>query len=93
VIAMHDDGEPISRGQVDRPAAEARALRDSVVGAALFGVLFLLSGILAALLIAILQSIGWWEAQAAGAEAGATALAEQLGRWGVVRALPSGHAA
>lgn len=60
-MAMRDDGEPISRGQLDRRAAEVRALRDSLFAAAFFGGVVLINGILAILLIEFFQSIGWWE--------------------------------
>jgi hypothetical protein len=79
-MAMRDDGEPISRGQLDRHAAEVRALRDSLFAAALFGGVVLINGILAILLIEFFQSIGWWEVQRAGGAEGAAALAGRLGR-------------
>jgi hypothetical protein len=69
---MRDDGEPISRGQLDRRAAERRALRDSLFAAALFG------GVV--LIIEFFQSIGWWEVQPAGGAEGAAALSGRLGR-------------
>jgi hypothetical protein len=77
---MRDDGEPISRGQVDRRAADGRALRDSLFIVALFGCVVVVNGILAILLIEFFQSIGWWEVQPAGAAHGAAALSEPLGR-------------
>jgi hypothetical protein len=58
---MRDNGEPISRGQLDRRAAEIKALRDSLFVAAFFGGVVLINGILAILLIEFFQSIGWWE--------------------------------
>jgi hypothetical protein len=79
---MHDDGEPISRGQFDRCAAEARALRDSLFVAAFFGGVVLIDGLLAILLIEFLRSIGWWEVQPAGRAEGAVALSGRLGRRG-----------
>jgi hypothetical protein len=77
---VRDDGEPISRGQLDRPAAEMKALRDSLFVAAFFGGVVLINGILAILLIEFFQWIGWWEVQPAGAGEGAAALSERLGR-------------
>lgn len=77
---MRDDGEPISRGQLNRRAAEGRALRDSLFLVALFGGVVLVNGILAILLIEFLQSIGWWEVPPAGAGEGAAALSGRLWR-------------
>ena len=77
---MPDDGEPISGGQLDRRAAEMKALRDSLFAAAFFGGVVLINGILAILLIAFFQSIGWWEVQPAGGAEGATMLTGPLGR-------------
>jgi hypothetical protein len=77
-MAMRDDGEPISRGQLDRRAAEIKALRDSLFVAAFFGGVVLINGILAILLIEFFQAIGWWEVQPAGASA-AAALSSRLG--------------
>lgn len=81
-MAMRDCGEPISRGQLDRRAAEIRALRDSLFAAILFGGVVLINGILAILLIELFQSIGWWEVQPTGAAEGAAALSGRLGRRG-----------
>jgi hypothetical protein len=69
-MVMRDDGEPISRGQLDRHAADVRALRDSLFVAAFFGGVVLINGILAILLIEFFQSIGWWEVQPAGGAEG-----------------------
>lgn len=63
-MGMHDDGEPISRGQVDRPALERRALRNALFGVALFAGVVLVNGILFILLMGLLQAIGWWEVSA-----------------------------
>lgn len=60
MTAMRDEGEPISRGQVDRRAADARAMRDALFGVALFTVVVLVNGILAILGIEALQAIGVW---------------------------------
>ncbi len=69
--ARHD-GEPVSRGQLDRRAAERRALGDALFAAAFFGGVVLVNGILAILLIALFQAIGWWEIQSVdGAHAAA----------------------
>jgi hypothetical protein len=76
---MRDDGEPISRGQLDRRAAEMRALRDSLLVAAFFGGVVLINGILAILLIESFQSIGWWEVHPAADAEGAAALQDALG--------------
>jgi hypothetical protein len=56
---MRDIGEPLSRGQVDRPAAEARALRDALFFVALFTGVVLVNGILTPL-IALMQGLGLW---------------------------------
>lgn len=77
---MPDDGEPISRGQLDRRAAEIKALRDSLVVATFFGGVVLINGILAILLIEFFLSIGWWEVQPAGGADGANVLTGHLGR-------------
>jgi hypothetical protein len=68
---MHDDGEPISRGRLDRSGTEMRALRDSLFAAALFGGVVLINGILAIFLIEFLQLIGWWEVHPAADAEGA----------------------
>ena len=74
-MTMRDDGEPISRGRLDRHAAEIKALRDSLFVAAFFGGVVLINGILAILLIEFFQSIGWWEVQPAeGSDASAALL-------------------
>jgi hypothetical protein len=64
---MRDIGEPLSRGQVDRRAAEARALRDALFGVALFTGVVLVNGILAILFIALMQALGLWGTAADGA--------------------------
>ena len=58
--AMRDGGEPLSRGQLDRRAADARALRDVVFTVALFSGVVLVNGILAILFIALMQALGLW---------------------------------
>jgi hypothetical protein len=83
---MHDNGEPISRGQLDRRAADTRALRDSLFVAAFFGGAVLINGILAILLMQFFQSIGWWEVQPGAGAEGAAAL---LGRFGRPAASPA----
>lgn len=57
---MDDDGEPVSRGQLDRPAAEARALQDTLFFVGLFAGAVLVNGILAILFIALTQALGLW---------------------------------
>ena len=79
-MAMRDDGEPISRGQLDRRAAEVKALRDSLFAAAVFGGVVLINGILAILLIEFFQSIGWWEVLPAAEADGVGALSARPGR-------------
>jgi hypothetical protein len=61
---MYDDGEPISRGQVDLRALERRALRNAMFGVALFAGVVLVNGILFILLIGLFQALGWWEVAA-----------------------------
>lgn len=69
---MYEQGEPISAGRRDRRATEARALRNALFAAGLFAGAVLINGILAMLLIELLQAIGWWE------PAGATGTAEEV---------------
>jgi hypothetical protein len=57
---MRDDGEPISRGQIDRRSADRRALGDVLWFVALFAAAVLVNGILAILGIEALQAIGVW---------------------------------
>ena len=57
---VRDAGEPLSRGQVDRRAGEARALREARFGVALFTGVVLINGILAILFIALIQDLGLW---------------------------------
>ena len=76
---VHDNGEPISRGQLDRRAAEARALRNALFGVALFTGVVLVNGILFILLIELLQAIGWWPVPASeGAQDATTELSARL---------------
>lgn len=87
-MAMRDDGEPISRGQLDRRAAEIRALREALFVVAFFGGVVLINGILAIVLIEFFQSMGWWEVQPAGGAEGAAGLAGRFGRRAAVPAEP-----
>jgi hypothetical protein len=87
-MAMRDDGEPISRGQPDRRAAEIRALRETFFVAAFFAGVVLINGILAILLIEFFQSIGWWEVQPTGVAEGASGLAGRFGRRAAAPAEP-----
>lgn len=57
---MHDAGEPLSRGQVDRRAADARAFGNTLLMVGLFTGVVLVNGILALVLIEVLQALGWW---------------------------------
>jgi hypothetical protein len=57
---MRDKGEPLSRGRVDRPSAESRALWNVLVAVGLFGGAVLVNGILAILGIEALQALGIW---------------------------------
>jgi hypothetical protein len=76
---MHDTGEPISRVQLDRRAAEARAFRDALFGVALFTGVVLINGILFILLIELLQAVGWWPVPASeGAQDATTELSARL---------------
>jgi hypothetical protein len=74
------DGEPISRGQLDRHGAELTAIRESIFAVALFGCAILINGILAILLIDWCQSIGWWDIPSAGGGEGTAELSGRLGR-------------
>jgi len=60
VPVMRDEGEPISRGQVDRRAADARALRDTLFAVGLCAGVVLVNGLLAILFIELMQTMGWW---------------------------------
>lgn len=76
---MRDHGEPLSRGQLDRRAAEARALRNALFGVALFTGVVLVNGILFILLIELLQAIGWWPMPASeGVQDATTELSARL---------------
>jgi hypothetical protein len=55
---MRDAGEPLSRGQADRPAAEARGRRAAIFFAVLLTGAVLVNGILAILFIALVQALG-----------------------------------
>jgi hypothetical protein len=57
---MRDEGEPISRGQVDRRGTDRRALGNVLWFAALFMGAVLVNGLLAILGIAGLQELGVW---------------------------------
>ncbi len=59
-MAMHDDGEPISRGQVDRRAQDRRALGNVLWFVAHFAGAVLVNGVLAILGIGALQELGVW---------------------------------
>jgi hypothetical protein len=76
---MRDDGEPISRGQLDRRAADKRALRDVTLFLALFMGAVLVNGILWILLIEMLQALGWWDSSASeGARNAAGELSDRM---------------
>lgn len=64
---MSRDGEPLSRGRVDRRVVDGQALRDTVLFVAIFTVVVLVNGILAILFIALMQALGWWSPVAAEA--------------------------
>jgi hypothetical protein len=76
---MRDKGEPLSRGQLDRHAAEARALRNALIGVALFTGVVLVNGILFIMLIELLQAIGWWPVPAS--EGAQDATTDLSARW------------
>lgn len=57
---MRDEGEPISCGQLDRRAANRRALGSILWFVALFTAALLVNGILAILGIEALQALGVW---------------------------------
>jgi hypothetical protein len=69
---MRDAGEPISRGQLNRRGAEARALRTALFGVAFFTGVVLVNGILAILFIALMQALGLWQVPASESAQGAT---------------------
>lgn len=54
---MGDDGEPVSRGHLDRKATEARALRNALFAVGLFTRLVLVNGILPILFIGFAQAV------------------------------------
>jgi hypothetical protein len=79
VIEMRDAGEPVSRGRLDRKAAEARALQNALFAVGLFAGIVLVNGILALLFIGFAQAIGWWDVSTSeGAETATTELASRL---------------
>jgi uncharacterized membrane protein len=57
---MRDEREPISRGQLDRRAADRRALGNTIWFVAFLAVVVLVNGILAILGIEVLQAVGVW---------------------------------
>ena len=57
---MRDVGEPLSRGQLDRRAADRRALGNTLWFVAFFAVVVLVNGVLALLGIEVLQNLGVW---------------------------------
>jgi hypothetical protein len=61
---MRDEGEPVSKGQIDRRAEDAKALRNALFAVVFFTGVVLVNGILAILLIALLQALGLWGATA-----------------------------
>jgi hypothetical protein len=61
---MRDEGEPLSRGQLDRRAAHKRALGRTLF-VAFFAVVVLVNGVMAILRIKILQNLGVWPMQEA----------------------------
>jgi hypothetical protein len=70
---MRDDGEPISRGQLDRKAAERRALANALFAVGLFAGVVLVNGLLAILFIELMQAVGWWgSSESESAERAAT---------------------
>ena len=60
MMVRRDDGEPIGRGQLDRRAADRRALGTALWFVALFAGAVLVNGILAILGIEALQTMGVW---------------------------------
>ena len=66
---MRDEGEPIGRGQMDRCAADRRALGNALWIVAFFGVIVLVNGILAILGIEVLQNLGVWPTPEASPDA------------------------
>lgn len=59
-MVMPDNGEPMSRGQLDRRAADRRVLGTAIWAVALFAGAVLVNGILAILGIEALQTMGVW---------------------------------
>ena len=57
---MRNEGEPISRGQLDRRSADRRALGNAMWFVAFFAGAVLVNGILAILGIEALQGLGVW---------------------------------
>jgi hypothetical protein len=62
---MRDEGEPLSRGQLDRRAADKRALGNTLWFVPFFAVVVLVNGLMAILRIKILQNLGVWPMQEA----------------------------
>jgi hypothetical protein len=77
---IRNDGEPISAGRQDRRAVEGRALGNALFAVAVFTGVVLVNGILAILLIELLQAVGWWEVAApASVDHSPTALSGRAG--------------
>ena len=57
---MKEPGEPISRGRIDKRAADALAMRNVVYAVLLIMATVLTNGVLAILGIEALQAIGAW---------------------------------
>jgi hypothetical protein len=68
-----DDGEPVGREQADRVKADTHALRHALIAAAAFGLVVVVTSILAILFIWLAQAIGWWEISASAATESLTA--------------------
>jgi hypothetical protein len=73
----HGDGMPIGRPRRNRRSAERRAIRDAIWFALVFGAVALINAILG---LALIEALGFIDAQAPGSAAGAAACSRRVGR-------------
>ena len=62
---LRDASKPIRKGRIDPRGSEAQALREALLGVALFAGVVLVNAILAILFIALMQALGLWMPEAA----------------------------
>jgi hypothetical protein len=59
---MRDERRPMSQDEIDERAKDARAFRTAAFAVAFFSGVVLINGVVVILLIALLQTLGLWEA-------------------------------